>query len=368
MAVPLLDLGRQYAKLKPELDAAVIKVLAHGKFILGPEVKTLEEEIAALCRVKHAVGVASGTDALLLALRAAGVEPGDEVITTDFSFFATAGVVHRLGAIPIFIDIEPDTYNINPDLIEAAITPKTKAIMPVHLFGQVADMDPIMDIAERHGLKVIEDAAQAIGAEYKGRKAGSIGDFGCFSFFPSKNLGAGGDGGILVTDHEANYELCRILRVHGSKPKYYHKIVGYNSRLATIQAAILLVKLPHLQEWSEKRIDHAKKYDSAFADLADLRRPVVKDYTTFHIYNQYTIAVPNRDEVQAKLREVGIGCEIYYPVPFHKQECFAYLGHRPSEFPVANMASSQALSIPIYPELTDQEQGEVIATIRRLVS
>ncbi len=368
MAVPLLDLSRQYAKLKPELDAAVINVLTHGKFILGPEVKKLEEEIAALCTVKHAVGVASGTDSLLLALRAAGISPGDEVITTDFSFFATASVIHRLGAKPVFVDIEADTYNLDPNLIEAAITPKTKAIMPVHLFGQVADMDPIMAIAKKHGLKVIEDAAQAIGSEYRGHKAGSIGDFGCFSFFPSKNLGAGGDGGIITTNDDANYELCRILRVHGAKPKYYHKIVGYNSRLATMQAAILLVKLPHLQEWSKKRIEHAKKYDKAFESLTSLKRPVVKDYMTFHIYNQYTVAIPNRDEVQTKLQEAGIGCVIYYPVPFHMQECFAYQGHQPDEFPIANQAGAQVLSIPIYPELTEMEQDEVIATIKKLVS
>ncbi len=368
MAVPLLDLSRQYAQLKPELDAAVIKVLTHGKFILGPEVKQLEEEIAKLCTVKHAVGVASGTDALLLALRACGVGPGDEVITTDFSFFATAGVIHRLGAKPVFVDIEADTYNIDPNLIEAAITPKTKVIMPVHLFGQVADMDPIMEIAKKHNLKVVEDAAQAIGAEYKGRKAGSIGDFGCFSFFPSKNLGAGGDGGIVVTNDDEGHELLRILRVHGAKPKYYHKIVGYNSRLATIQAAILLVKLPHLQSWSEKRIEHAKKYDAAFEGMTDLKRPVVKDYTTFHIYNQYTIAVPNRDEVMKKLQEAGIGCVIYYPVPFHKQECFSYLGYKPDDFPVSNEAGSHVLSIPIYPELTDAEQDEVIDTIKKILS
>jgi dTDP-4-amino-4,6-dideoxygalactose transaminase len=368
MAVPLLDLGRQYAKLKPELDAAVVNVLTHGKFILGPEVKKLEEEIAEMCDVKYAVGVTSGTDALLLALRAADVTWGHEVITTDFSFFATAGVIHRLGAKPVFVDIEPDTYNIDPNLIEAAITPKTKAIVPVHLFGQVADMDPIMEITSKHGIKVVEDAAQTIGSEYKNRKAGSMGDFGCFSFFPSKNLGAGGDGGIIVMNDESDHDLCRILRVHGAKPKYYHKIVGYNSRLATIQAAILLTKLPHLRNWSEKRIEHAKKYDEAFAGLKNLTRPVVKDYTTFHIYNQYTIAIPNRDEIQAKLKEAGIGCEIYYPVPFHRQECFAYLGHKPDEFPISTKASAEVLSIPIYPELTEAEQEEVIGTIKKLVS
>ncbi|MEW5994108.1 MAG: DegT/DnrJ/EryC1/StrS family aminotransferase [Candidatus Zixiibacteriota bacterium] len=367
MPVPLLDLTRQYARLKPQLDEAAVKVLTHGRFILGPEVKQLEEEIARLCTVKHAVGVASGTDALLLTLRACGIGAGDEVITTDFSFFATAGVIHRMGAKPVFVDIEPDSYNIDPDLIATAITPKTKVIIPVHLFGQVADMDPILAVAKEYGLKVVEDAAQAIGSEYKGRKAGSIGDYGCFSFFPSKNLGAGGDGGIIVTDSDENYELCRILRVHGAKPKYYHKIVGYNSRLATLQAAILLVKLPHLREWSEKRIEHARKYDEAFKDIDAVKRPVVKDYTTFHIYNQYTIAIPNRDEIQAKLKEAGIGCEIYYPVPFHRQECFAYLGHKPDDFPVSNRASAEVLSIPIYPELTEAEQDEVIETIKKLV-
>ena len=368
MAVPLLDLSRQYAVLKPELDAAVINVLTHGKFILGPEVKKLEEQVADLCTVKHAVGVASGTDALLLALRACGVGPGDEVITTDFSFFATAGVIHRLGAKPVFVDIEPDTYNIDPNLIETAISPKTKVIMPVHLFGQVADMDPIMQIAKKHNLKVVEDAAQAIGAEYKGRKAGSIGDLGCFSFFPSKNLGAGGDGGVIVTDDDGHYDMCHILRIHGAKPKYFHKIVGYNSRLATIQAAILLIKLPRLQKWSETRIEHAKKYDAALGNLSRIKCPVVKNYSSFHIYNQYTIAADDRDELQAKLQEAGIGCVIYYPVPFHQQECFAYLGHKPDEFPVSNQAARQVLSIPVYPELTDAEQDEVIETIKKLVS
>ncbi|MFQ6008552.1 MAG: DegT/DnrJ/EryC1/StrS family aminotransferase, partial [Candidatus Zixiibacteriota bacterium] len=264
MAVPLFDPTRQYAQHQSEIDAAVLTVLKHGQFILGPEVRELEAKIAALCNVKYAVGVASGTDALLLALRACGVGTGDEVITTDFSFFATAGVIHHLSAKPVFVDIDPDSYNIDPNRVEAAITPKTKVIMPVHLFGQMADMDPIMEAAKRHGLKVVEDAAQAIGAEYKGRKAGSIGDFGCFSFYPTKNLGAAGDGGMIVTNNEESYELCRLLRIHGAKPKYVHKIAGYNSRLATIQAAILLVKLPHLQKWSEQRAEYARKYDTAF--------------------------------------------------------------------------------------------------------
>lgn len=367
MAVPLLDLSRQYAYLKPELDEAVIKVLTHGKFILGPEVTELEKKVASLCNADYAIGVASGTDALLLALRAAGVEPGDEVITTDFSFFATAGVIHRLGARPVYVDIESDTYNIDPNLIEAAITDKTKAIVPVHLFGQVADMDPIMEIASRHGLKVVEDAAQAIGAEYKDRMAGSIGDFGCFSFFPSKNLGAGGDGGMIVVRSEENYNMCRWLRVHGAKRKYFNDMVGYNSRLATIQAAILQVKLPHLRKWSKLRIEHARKYDEALAGLSGVVTPVVKESSTFHIYNQYTVALSNRDQVQAALSEAGIGNCIYYPVPFHKQPCFEYLGYQPDDFPVTNKACSEVLSIPVYPELTSAEQDEVIDTIREAV-
>jgi dTDP-4-amino-4,6-dideoxygalactose transaminase len=367
MAVPLLDLSRQYAYLKPELDKAVINVLTHGKFILGPEVAELEKQVAKLCTVGFATGVASGTDALLLALRAAGVEPGDEVITTNYSFFATAGVIHRLGAKPVFVDIEKDSYNIDPKLIEAAITDKTKVILPVHLYGQVADMDPIMEIARQHKLKVVEDAAQAIGSEYKGRKAGSIGDFGCFSFFPSKNLGAGGDGGMIVTDGEDEGNLTRWLRVHGAKRKYYHDMVGYNSRLATMQAAILLVKIAHLQKWSEARIAHAATYDKALAGLSGITTPVVKDYTTFHIYNQYTMACENREAVQEKLKAASIGNVVYYPVPFHRQPCFSYLGYSESDFPVSNKAAEQVLSVPVYPEMTDKEQAEVIDTIKSAV-
>ncbi len=368
MAVPILDLSRQYAYLKNELDAAVIKVLTHGKFILGPEVGELERKVASLCGVDYAIGVASGTDALLLALRAAGVSTGDEVITTDFSFFATAGVIHRLGAKPVFVDIEPDTYNIDPAAIESAITPKTKAIVPVHLFGQVADMDPIMEIAGKHGLKVIEDAAQAIGAEYKGRKAGSIGDFGCFSFFPSKNLGAGGDGGMIVTGDKIGHEVCRKLRVHGAERQYYHEVVGYNSRLASIQAAILSVKLGHLRKWSLQRIQHAQTYDEAFAGIDGLRTPVVKDYSTFHIYNQYTLASAKREKIVDAMRETEIGCMIYYPVPFHRQPCFAYLNHGHAAFPIASRASEEVFSLPIYPELTDTEQAEVIETLKKALS
>ncbi len=366
MPVALLDLTRQYAYLKPAMDKSVLDVLAHGKFILGPEVTQLESEIASLCQVRHAIGCASGTDALLLALLAIGVGPGDEVITTDFSFFASAGVASRLGATPVFVDIEPDTYNMDPKKLEAAITPRTKAIMPVHLFGQMADMDPIMEIARKHKLVVVEDAAQSIGSEYKGRPAGSIGDFGCFSFFPSKNLGAGGDGGIIVTNSDEYYELCKVLREHGQKPQYYYKMIGCNSRLATIQAAILLVKLPHLRRWSEKRIEHARRYDRELSGLRNVKTPVVKPYSTFHIYNQYTIACTNRDAIVDGLKKAQIGAAVYYPVPFHVQECFASLGYRADQFPHSTKAANEVLSIPIYPEMTESEQTEVISTIKRL--
>ena len=276
MAVPLLDVTRQYKALKREMDEAVLGVLASGQYILGPEVTRLEEEIAHVSGVRYGIGVASGTDALLLALRACGVGPGDEVITTNFSFFATAGVVSRLGAEPVLVDIEPDTYNMDPTLIEDAITRRTKVIMPVHLFGQVAEMDPILDLARNYKLKVVEDAAQSIGAMYKGRPCGSFGDYGCYSFYPSKNLGAIGDGGLIVTDRPENNQAVRILRQHGAEPKYYHKLVGYNSRLASVQAAALRVKLPHLEGWSKRRIANAKRYDEAFADIKEIRTPVVK--------------------------------------------------------------------------------------------
>ncbi len=357
--VPLLDLKRQYVTLKDEMDKAVLNVLDHGKFILGPEVKELEAKVAEYSGVGFAIGVNSGTDALLLALRAAGVGQGDEVITTDFSFFATAGVIVRLGAKPVLVDIEADSYNIDPLLLEAAITDKTKAIVPVHLFGQMADMDPIMEIARKHKLAVIEDGAQSIGSTYKGKLCGSFGTMGCFSFFPSKNLGGVGDGGMIVINDEETADFCRILRVHGSKPKYYHKIVGYNSRLATIQAAAILVKLPRLKGWSEARQANAAYYDKRFAG-SKVTTPTVKDYTTFHIYNQYTIAVENRDEALKTLRERGIGCEVYYPVTFHQQECFADLGYSKDDFPVSSKAASSVLSIPIFPELTEAER-ELVA-------
>ena len=368
MAVPLLDLKRQYAYLKEEMDAAISEVFKSELFILGPQVSEFEQKIAEYCHTKYAIAVASGTDALLLSLRACDVGPGDEVITSDFSFFASAGVVSHLGASPVFVDIEPDSYNINPELLEKAITPKTKAIVPVHLFGQMADMDPIMQIAKKHNLKVVEDAAQSIGAEYKSNLAGSIGDLGCFSFFPSKNLGGSGDGGMIVTNSQELYEKCVMLRCHGEKPKYYHRIVGYNSRLDTLQAATLLVKLPYLRKWSEKRIEHAKCYDEAFKDVQAVTTPKVMEYNTFHIYNQYTLASPKREKIMAGLKDAEIGHAIYYPVPFHKQDCFADLGCKPEDFEVTNEVTKQVFSIPVYPELTDDEQAQVIETIKKLAS
>jgi dTDP-4-amino-4,6-dideoxygalactose transaminase len=362
MAVPLIDLTRQYASIRDKLNEAVINVLKRGQFILGPEVAELERRIAQLCGAKYGVGVASGTDALLLSLRAAGIGPGDEIITSDFSFFASAGVISRLGATPVFVDIEEDTYNIDARLLEKAITPKTKAIMPVHLFGQMADMDPIMNVAVKHNLIVIEDAAQAIGASYKNKMAGSIGHYGCFSFFPTKNLGGVGDGGMIVLSDDDRYEFLKILRVHGSHPKYFHRVIGYNSRLATIQAAALLVKLEYLKAWTEKRREHARKYDAAFKGTS-IKTPTAKDYG-YHIYNQYTVAVGNRDELLKALKAKGIGHEIYYPVPFHRQECFQYLKCKTDAFPVAQKAAAEVVSLPIYPEMTPAEQDEVIAAVK----
>jgi dTDP-4-amino-4,6-dideoxygalactose transaminase len=366
MKVPFLDLKRQYDAIKKEIDEAVFSVLSNTRFILGPEVKNLEDEVAAYCGTEFAIGVASGTDALLLSLRACGVKPGDEVITSSFSFFASAGVISRLGAVPVFVDINAETYNIDPDQIEGKISQKTKAIMPVHLFGQCADMDPTMDVAKRHNLKVVEDAAQAIGAEYKEKKAGAIGDFGCFSFFPSKNLGGAGDGGMVVTNDPEMSEMVRILRVHGSKPKYYHSIVGYNSRLDTIQAAILGVKLKYLDDWSKTRRKHAEIYNSAFKDL-DIIIPKEESFN-YHIYNQYTIAVKKRDELRKHLKEKEIGHDSYYPVPLHLQECYGFLGYKKGDLPVSENKAEEVVSIPIYPELTKEEQEYVISTITEFVT
>jgi dTDP-4-amino-4,6-dideoxygalactose transaminase len=362
MAVPLIDLKRQYAPIRDNIDRTVKQVLDHGQFILGPEMKKFESEIAEYCGVKHALGVASGTDALLLALHACGVGPGDEVITSAFSFFASAGVISRLGARPVFVDIDPDIFNIDPNLIEKAITPKTGAILPIHLFGQCADMDPINEIASKHRIKVVEDAAQAIGARYKDRHAGTWGDIGCFSFFPTKNLGCAGDGGMIVTNDDALADTVRILRVHGGKSEYVHEIVGYNSRLDTLQAALLSVKLPHLSQWTEARRKNAARYDEAFKNLP-IKTPEVKEWA-YHIYNQYTIALDRRDELMVWLKEKQIGHKVYYPVPFHMQECFGDLEYSNGDLPQSEWAAQSVISIPIFGEMTPEEQDEVIGAVK----
>lgn len=363
--VPLLDLKAQYRTIRDEIREAVDGVLESQYFILGPEVKALEKEVAEYCRCKYAIGLSSGTDALLVALMAAGIEPGDEVITTPYTFFATAGVIHRLGATPVFVDIEPDTYNINPALIEKAVTPKTKAIMPVHLYGQCAQMDEILEIAQRHGLMIIEDAAQAIGSEYRGRRAGSMGDIGCFSFFPSKNLGAAGDGGMVTTNDEDLAKKMLSLRVHGSAPKYYHKIVGGNFRLDAIQAAVLRVKLRRLDKWSEGRQQNAQDYNRRLAEAGlagkEIIPPIVKQDS--HIFNQYILRAENRDGLLAHLRDRKIGCEIYYPVPLHLQECFACLGTAKGVMPESEKAAGTTIAIPVYPELTGEQRAYVIDAI-----
>ncbi len=365
MKVPFLDLKREYASIKKEIDKAVFEVLNHTQFILGPEVKSLEEEIARYCETKYAIGVASGTDALLLSLRAFGVEPGDEVITPTFSFFASAGVIANLKAIPVFVDIDPFTYNLNPQQIEKKITLKTKAIMPVHLFGQCADMDPILEVAKKYSLKVVEDAAQSIGAKYKEKKAGSMGDAGCFSFYPSKNLGGAGDGGMIVTNDPDLAEKLRLLRTHGSKTKYFNTIVGYNSRLDTLQAAILKVKLKYLDSWHEKRRNNAAYYDKSFEGM-NLVTPKAESYN-YHIYNQYTIAVNNREKLKEHLAQNQIGYDTYYPLPLHLQKCFEDLGYKNGDLPNSEKKALEVLSLPIYPELTRKEQDYVIEKIKEFL-
>ncbi len=369
MPVPLLDLKAQYATMRDEIREAIDRVVESQYFILGPEVKALEEEIAAYSQCEYGIGVSSGTDAILVCLMALNLKPGDEVITTPYTFFATAGCVTRLGAKPVFVDIDPDTYNIDPSQIEAAITDRTRAIMPVHLYGQTADMEPIMNIAQRHDLVVIEDAAQAIGSEYNERRAGSIGHFGCFSFFPSKNLGGFGDGGMVVTNDPELYEKVNILRKHGSKPKYYHHVVGGNFRLDAIQAAVLRVKLKDLDSWSDARQRNADIYRRLFsqASIPNLVMPIEQSGYR-HIYNQFIIRCPHRDELMAHLKEHKIGCAIYYPVPMHLQKCFADLGYQEGDFPISEQAAKETLAIPIYPELTEEMQARVVEVIAEFYS
>jgi dTDP-4-amino-4,6-dideoxygalactose transaminase len=367
MAVPLLDLVAQYDTIRQEVRAAVDEVLETQRCIGGPKVAECEKAVAAYCQAKRGIGASSGTDAILNALMSLGIGRGDEVITTPFTFFATVGCIVRLGARPVFVDIDPRTFNIDPSQIAAKVTRKGRAIMPVHLFGQVADMDPILAVAKRQNLAVVEDAAQAIGAEYKGRRAGSIGTLGCFSFFPSKNLGAVGDGGMIVTSDDRLADMCDIMRNHGSKPKYYHKYVGGNFRLDPLQAAVVLVKLRYLEEWHKARQRNAAYYNEKFAGRASVVTPYVEPHNRM-IYNQYVLRIPGkRDAVEAKLNEKKIGNAIYYPVPLHLQECFADLGYKKGDFPHSEQAAKEVLAIPVYPELPRAQQDEVVAAVLEAV-
>ncbi|MCI1279234.1 MAG: DegT/DnrJ/EryC1/StrS family aminotransferase [Nitrospira sp.] len=374
MNVPLLDLKAQHEPIRKDLLAAMERVLDQNNFILGREVSELEEKVAAYSGTRYAIGVSSGTDALVAALMALDLKPGDEVITTPLSFFATVGAIVRVGATPVFVDIDPITYNLDARQIAAAVTPRTKAIIPVHLYGQCADMTPILQVALAHNLAVVEDAAQAIGAEYgDGRRAGSMGTMGCFSFFPSKNLGGLGDGGMIVTNDEHLAERLRVLRVQGGKPKYYHRILGGNFRLDTIQAAVLNVKLPYLDRWTALRQHHADLYESLFRSLnvesefgIRLPQAVYKQQGVrhYHIYNQFVIGVPKRDALRDYLKAKGIGTEIYYPVPLHRQECLQSLGYKEGDYPEAERACRELVALPIYPELHEDQQHYVAQTVR----
>ena len=398
MKVPLLDLKPQYNLLKKELDEALLSVAESQRFILGPVVEKMEKKFCDLLKCEHALGVSSGTDALLVALMAIDIKPGDKVIVPAYSFFATAGVVARLNAIPVFADIDPVTFNINPDDFKKKISAKTKAVIPVHLYGQSCEMDTIMEIAEKHNIKVVEDAAQAIGTQYKdGKCVGTIGDIGCFSFFPSKNLGCFGDGGLVTTNNRELADKLRILRVHGGFPKYYHKMIGGNFRLDAIQAAVINVKLPHLNSWSEARRKNARLYNKLFieADLTEdigrisfdnknkvlLPKAVYKsdsrkseignpksDIVNYHIYNQYIIRIQKRDEVRKFLLKNEIGTEIYYPVPFHQQDCFSNLGYRTGDFPVSESAANTSLALPVYPGLSEEQIKYVVSKINEFIN
>ena len=365
-AFNFLDLRAQFASIREEVMAAVTRVFESQYFILGPEVKLLEEEVAAKLGAKFAIGCASGTDALILSLMAAGIGPGDEVITTPFSFIATAGSIAHVGATPVFVDIDPVTFNIDPRLIATAITPKTRGIMPVHLFGLPADLAPILEIATANGLLVIEDAAQAIGSRYNDRFVGTLGDFGCFSFFPSKNLGGAGDGGLITTNDAAMAERLYMLRGHGSKKKYYHDILGTNSRLDALQAAVLRVKLPHLDSWAAGRQNRAERYHKLFKEEnlnSFVTVPPRPPANFHHVYNQFTIRVPLRDDLREFLRLAGIPTEIYYPLCLHLQPAFQSLGYKTGTLPVAEKASREALSLPVFPELKDAQQDLVVKSI-----
>ncbi|HLG32677.1 MAG TPA: DegT/DnrJ/EryC1/StrS family aminotransferase [Ignavibacteriaceae bacterium] len=386
MKVPLLDLKPQYHSLKSKLDEAILRVAESQYFILGPEVQKMEDEFCDYLKCKNAIGVSSGTDALLLSLMAIDLKPGDEVIVPTYSFFATAGVVSRLNAVPVLTDIDPVTFNINPSDAEKKLTKKTKAIIPVHLYGQSADMEPIMKFAKKNNLVVIEDAAQAIGTQYKdGKFVGTIGHIGCFSFFPSKNLGCYGDGGLVTTNDDDLAFKLKIKRVHGGEPKYFHKVIGGNFRLDAIQAAVLRVKLPYLDSWSEQRRKNAEHYNKLFIESGlseetgrikfDKKNKVLipkavykSGIRNYHIYNQYIIRVEKRDELRKFLSANDIGTEIYYPVPFHLQECFADLNYRKGEFPLAEQAGDTSIALPIYPELIADQQKFVVEKIKEFIS
>ena len=366
MNIPLLDLKAQYKPIREQILAAVIEVLDSQRYIGGLKVTELEQKIAQISHCKYGVGASSGTDAILNSLMSLDIGPGDEVITTPFTFFATFGCISRVGATPVFVDIDPKTFNINPYLIESKVTEKTKAIIPVHLFGQMADMDPIIEIAQKYNLFIIEDAAQSITSTYKDKKAGSLGTVGCFSFFPSKNLGGVGDGGMIVTNNEGLYDRLMIMRNHGAKPKYYHKYIGGNFRLDPIQAAVLLIKLTYLDQWSEARRRNAAYYDSKFEGTVVQTPKISKDCIS--IFNQYCIRVPRRDDLVTYFRKNNIGCEVYYPVPAHLQECFSYLGYKKGDLPESEKAAKEILALPIYPELTNQTKDYVSENILKFLN
>ncbi len=387
MTVPLLDLKAQYQGIKADIQRALQEVLESQRFILGPQVQALEQELKEYLGVADAIGVASGSDALLISLMALGVGYGDAVITTPFTFFATAGSIARLGALPLFVDIDPQTYNLDPEKLRAFLETQTverngrlvhrrmgrewtvKAVIPVHLYGQPVDLDALMPLAREYGLAVVEDAAQAIGSEYRGTRVGRFGIFGAFSFFPSKNLGGYGDGGLVTTQDPELGERVRMLRVHGSRRKYYHEMVGLNSRLDELQAAVLRVKLPHLDTWNEKRAERAARYgrlfeDAGLVEAGVITPPALAPGTTRHIYHQYTVRAQHRDALVAHLKAHGVGVAIYYPVPLHLQTCFKHLGYREGDLPVSEQAAREVLSLPIYPELTDEQQDYVVQVIR----
>jgi dTDP-4-amino-4,6-dideoxygalactose transaminase len=363
-AVPLLDLTAQYGPLRSQILEAITRVCDSQRFILGPETQALERELAEMLQVREAIGVSSGTDALLVAMMALGIGAGDEVITSTYSFFATAGCITRLGARPVLVDIDPVTYNIDPDGVARALTSKTRAIIPVHLYGQCADMFTLQEIATQAGVPIIEDACQSIGATWYWKQAGSMGAMGCFSFFPSKNLGAFGDGGLVTTQDTALAAEIRLLRGHGAERRYYHDRVGGNFRLDELQAAVLRVKAPHLAEWTDARRRNADRYRAMFnaAGLTQVVLPVEKP-GAFHIYNQFVVRLPQRDAVKDHLHASGIGCEVYYPVPFHLQACFRDLGHAAGAFPEAERAAAESLALPIYGELTEAQQQHVVSAI-----